>query len=169
MDAHRVPQAARARPRLNIYTKALRRERIFSRRRLGSSYAAIASKEGLSEQHVRQIVADALKRQGVDSERDHALLQFVRLEGATRLRPNRSPRATSRRFRPISRFSSGSTAIRRRARRSPSTTRPHGKNCSPRSTASPPDCRPARPANRRGEPPPRLRLQRLIKRIPIRR
>jgi hypothetical protein len=82
MDANGVPQAARARPRLNGYTKALRRERIFSQLRLGWSYAAIAREEGLSEQRVRQIVADALKRQGVDSERDHALLQLVRLEGA---------------------------------------------------------------------------------------
>ena len=82
MDADRVPQAARARPRLNAYTKALRRERISSRLRLGWSYAAIAGEEGLSEQRVRQIVADSLKRQGVDSDRDHALLQLVRLEGA---------------------------------------------------------------------------------------
>jgi hypothetical protein len=82
MDADRVSQAARARPRLNAYTKALRRERIFSQLRLGWSYQAIAREEGLSEQRVRQIVADALKRQWVDSERDHALLQLVRLEGA---------------------------------------------------------------------------------------
>jgi hypothetical protein len=82
MDANQVPQAARARPRLNPYTKAVRRERIFSQLRLGWSYQAIASEEGLSEQRVRQIVADALKREGVDGERDHALLQLVRLEGA---------------------------------------------------------------------------------------
>jgi hypothetical protein len=85
MDAEQVPQAARARPRLNPYTKAVRRERIFSRLRLGWSYQAIASDEGLSEQRVRQIVADALKREGVDGERDHALLQLVRLEGAPAL------------------------------------------------------------------------------------
>jgi hypothetical protein len=85
MDANQVPQAARARPRLNPYTKAVRRERIFSQLRLGWSYQAIASEEGLSEQRVRQIVADSLKRQGVDGERDHALLQLVRLESAQAL------------------------------------------------------------------------------------
>jgi hypothetical protein len=75
----------RIRSRLNPYTKALRRERIFSRLRLGSSYAAIAREEGLSEQRVRQIVIDAVRRQGVDNATDHALLQLVRLEGAQAL------------------------------------------------------------------------------------
>jgi hypothetical protein len=68
--------------RLNPYTRALRRERIFSRRQLGASYADLAREEGLSEQQVRKIVADALKRQEVDDPPDHALLQLVRLEGA---------------------------------------------------------------------------------------
>jgi hypothetical protein len=80
MDTDAVSRPAR--PRLNPYTKALRRERIFSRLRLGSSYAAIAREEGLSEQRIRQIVPDAVRRQGVDSATDHALLQLVRLEGA---------------------------------------------------------------------------------------
>jgi predicted transcriptional regulator len=70
------------RPRLNPYTKALRRERIFSRRRLGWPYSEIAREEGLSEQRVRQIVIEALERQGIDRPADHALLQMVRLEKA---------------------------------------------------------------------------------------
>jgi hypothetical protein len=74
-----------ARPRLNPYTKALRRERIFSRLRLGASSADIAREEGLSEQRVRKIVADALKRQELDDPSDHALLQLVRLESAQAL------------------------------------------------------------------------------------
>ena len=83
MDADTAPE--RARPRLNPYTKAVRRERIVARRRLGWSYANIAREEGLSEQRVQQIVSEALKRQSMDEPRDHALLQLVRLEGAQEL------------------------------------------------------------------------------------
>jgi predicted transcriptional regulator len=83
MDQDTVAQPAR--PRLNPYTKALRRERVFSRLRLGASSADIAREEGLSEQRVRKIVADALKRQEVDDPPDHALIQLVRLEGAQAL------------------------------------------------------------------------------------
>ena len=70
------------RPGLNPYTKALRRERIFSRRRLGWPYSEIAREEGLSQERVRQIVIEALERQGIDRPADHALLQMVRLEKA---------------------------------------------------------------------------------------
>ncbi len=83
MDQDTSPQPAR--PRLNPYTKALRRERIISRLRLGASSADIAREEGISEQRVRKIVADALKRQEVDDLPDHALLQLFRLEGAQAL------------------------------------------------------------------------------------
>ena len=83
MDNETASQPAR--PKLNPYTKALRRERIFSRLRLGASSADIAREEGLSEQRVRKIVADALKRQEVDDLPDHALLQLVRLESAQAL------------------------------------------------------------------------------------
>ena len=74
-----------ARPKLNPFTRALRRERIFARLRLGASSADVAREEGLSEQRVRKIVADALKRQEVDDPADHALLQLLRLEGAQAL------------------------------------------------------------------------------------
>jgi predicted transcriptional regulator len=79
MDKGTAPQTARPR---NPYTKALRRERIFSRLQLGASSADIAREEGLSEQRVRKIVADALKRQQLDDPPDHALLQLFRLERA---------------------------------------------------------------------------------------
>jgi len=83
MDAETVPEPAR--PRLNPYTKALRRERIFSRLRMGWLYAEIAREERLSERRVRKIVSDAVRRQTVDDASDHALLQLVRLEGAQAL------------------------------------------------------------------------------------
>ena len=83
MDAETVPEPAR--PRLNPYTKALRRERIFSRLRLGWPYAEIAREERVSERRVRKIVGDALQRRTVDTASDHALLQLVRLEGAQAL------------------------------------------------------------------------------------
>ena len=38
-----------ARPRLNPYTKAERRERVFARLRLGWSYESVAREEGVSE------------------------------------------------------------------------------------------------------------------------
>lgn len=83
MDQDAAPRPAR--PRLNPYTKALRRERIFSQLRLGASCEDIAREEGLSGQRVRKIVADALKRQEVDDGPDHAILQLFRLEQAQRL------------------------------------------------------------------------------------
>jgi DNA-binding CsgD family transcriptional regulator len=83
MDQDAVARPAR--PRLNPYTKALRRERIFARLGLGASSADIAREEGLSEQRVRKIVADALKRREVEDPPDHALIQLIRLEGAQAL------------------------------------------------------------------------------------
>ena len=83
MDQDAAPRPAR--PQLNPYTKALRRERIFSQLRLGASCEDIAREEGLSGQRVRKIVADALKRQEVDDGPDHAILQLFRLEQAQRL------------------------------------------------------------------------------------
>jgi hypothetical protein len=80
MNANKVREQAR--PRLNPYTKALRRERIFSRLRLGWPCAEIAREERVSERRVRKIVSDALRRQPVDDAKDHALLQLVRLESA---------------------------------------------------------------------------------------
>jgi hypothetical protein len=80
MDAETTAKPAR--PRLNPFTKAERRERIFAWRRLGWAYADIAREEGLSEQRVQQIASEALKRQSIEEPRDHALLQLLRLEGA---------------------------------------------------------------------------------------
>jgi hypothetical protein len=72
-----------ARPRLNPYTKAERRERVFARlRRLGWSYESVALEEGVGERRIRQIVADVLRREQLDDPTDHALLQLVRLERA---------------------------------------------------------------------------------------
>jgi hypothetical protein len=71
-----------ARPRLNPYTKAERRERIFSRVRLGWTYDKVALAEGVSERRVRQIVADVLRRRELDEPTDYALLQLIRLEAA---------------------------------------------------------------------------------------
>jgi predicted transcriptional regulator len=83
MEIDKTPRPAR--PRLKPYTKALRRERIFARVRVGASTADIAREEGLSEQRVRKIIADTLKKQEVDDLPDHALLQLFRLESALAL------------------------------------------------------------------------------------
>jgi hypothetical protein len=160
MDANGVPQAARARPWLNAYTKALRREPIFSQLRLGWSYAAIAREEGLSEQRVRQIVADALKRQRVDSERDHAPLQLVRLEGAHALAAESVSAGDIKAIAPYLKVLERLDRYQK-PERSTSTTPPHGKDCSPSSTASSPDWRPPRLPNRPDRPPPGPRPRRL--------
>ncbi len=83
MDVDTKPKTAR--PRLNPYTKALRRQRIFDRLTFGWPYDRIAREEGVSERRVRQIVADALKRQKLDDPTDHAIIQLMRLEAAHEL------------------------------------------------------------------------------------
>jgi hypothetical protein len=79
------PTAPAKRPKLNPHGKALRRERIFERLRGGWTYDAIAGEEGVTPRRIRQIVSEALRRQGVDLGPDHAMLQLVRLESAHRL------------------------------------------------------------------------------------
>jgi hypothetical protein len=73
------------RPRLNPYGKAVRRERIFARLRLGWTYEDIAGEERVTPRRVRQIVREALRHQQVDGGSDHAMLQRARLENALRL------------------------------------------------------------------------------------
>ena len=83
MDADTEPKPAR--PRLNPYTKAVRRERIFARLALGWSYDKIAREEGVSDRRIRQIVADALRCQELDDPVDHAIIQLMRLDAAHEL------------------------------------------------------------------------------------
>ena len=83
MDADTEPKPAR--PRLNPYTKAVRRERIFARLSLGWSYDKIAREEGVSDRRIRQIVTDALRRQKLDDPTDHAIIQLMRLDAAHQL------------------------------------------------------------------------------------
>jgi DNA-binding NarL/FixJ family response regulator len=131
MDKETAPQPAR--PRLNPYTKALRRERIFSRLRLGASSADIAREEGLSEQRVRKIVADALRRQEVDEPRDHALLQLVRLEGTQALAARTVAAGDLKAIAPYLQVLDRLDRYGRRpARRGRSTTTTRGRDCSPR-------------------------------------
>ena len=83
MDTEKAPKQAR--PRLNPYTKALRRERIFARIKLGWTYERIARDEGVSDRRIRQIVTDALRREELDGPTDHALIQRMRLDRAHEL------------------------------------------------------------------------------------
>jgi hypothetical protein len=57
MDAETALEPRR--PRLNPYTKAQRRERIFTRLKLGGTYEKIAREEVVSDRRIRQIAADA--------------------------------------------------------------------------------------------------------------
>ena len=72
-------KAAEPRRRLHAVGRQARRERIFERIRRGLSYDEIARKEGLSVQHVRRIVVQALKEREAHSVADHAKLQLDRL------------------------------------------------------------------------------------------
>ena len=72
-------EAAEPRRRLHAVGRRARRERIFERIRRGLSYDDIARKEGLSVQHVRRIVVQALKEREAHSVADHAKLQLDRL------------------------------------------------------------------------------------------
>jgi DNA-binding CsgD family transcriptional regulator len=67
------------RRRLHAIGRQARRERIFDRIRRGLSYDEIARKEGLSVQHVRRVVAQALKEREAHTGADHAKLQLDRL------------------------------------------------------------------------------------------
>ncbi len=72
MDAETIGQPAR--PRLNRYTKALRRERILTRLRLGWPYARIAGEERVSERPPdrQRRPGSANNRQGVGPCADSA-------------------------------------------------------------------------------------------------
>jgi hypothetical protein len=130
MDAQILAEPRR--PRLNPFTKALRRERIFGNLRLGRSYADIAGEEGLSERRVRQIVSDAVQRRGLDGPRDHALLQFMRIESAHGLAAEAIAARDLRAIGPYLKVLDRSTATRRAERRrmAPSMTPPRGNGCS---------------------------------------
>ena len=130
MDKDTVPQTER--PRLNLYTKALRRERIFSQLQLGASYADVAREEGISEQRIRKIVADALKRQEVDDLPDHALLQLFRLEGAQALAAKTIAAGDLKAITPYLQILDRLDRYRKAGTRKSLTTPPRGKDCSPR-------------------------------------
>ena len=72
-------ETAQPRRRLHAIGRQARRERIFERIRRGLSYDDTALKEGLSVQHVRRIVAQALKEREAHAGADHAKLQLDRL------------------------------------------------------------------------------------------
>ena len=72
-------ETAEPRRRLHAVGRQARRERIFERIRRGLSYDDIALKEGVSVQHVRRIVGQALKEREAHAGADHAKLQLDRL------------------------------------------------------------------------------------------
>ena len=133
-----------ARPKLNPYTKALRRERIFARLRLGLTYEKIAREEGVSDRRIRQIVADALRRQEFDDPTDHAIIQLMRLDSAHELAARAVDSGDLRAIDSLLKVLDESTAIIRPERAKQSTTPPRGSGCSPNSTASPPALPPPR-------------------------
>ncbi|MGD0643176.1 MAG: sigma factor-like helix-turn-helix DNA-binding protein [Roseiarcus sp.] len=78
-----LPSTAGARPAAR--DRDLRRLRILGSVQAGWSYAAIGREEGISRERVRQIVAQALSEDSVETKLDHARVQIARLEPALRL------------------------------------------------------------------------------------
>ena len=83
-----TPPAAVPKPRRTARDRLVRRGRIMDRLREGRSYEEIAQAEGLSRERIRQIVVKALEQRDVDTQRDHAQLQMLRLAPALRLAAN---------------------------------------------------------------------------------
>jgi hypothetical protein len=80
-----MEQTPEPRRRLNVLTKAERRQRIFSRLREGWAYEEIAREERVSAGRIRQIVQEVLGKRVIDRGADHAHLQLERLMPALRL------------------------------------------------------------------------------------
>ena len=80
-----MQQTLEPRQRLNVVTKAERRQRIFARLREGWAYDEIAREERVSAERIRQIVADVLGKRVIDRGVDHAHLQLERLMPALRI------------------------------------------------------------------------------------
>jgi hypothetical protein len=83
-EAH-MEQTPQPRRRLNVLTKAERRQRIFARLREGWAYDEIAREERVSAERIRQIVSEVLGKRVIDRGADHAHLQLERLAPALRL------------------------------------------------------------------------------------
>ena len=80
-----MEQTPEPRRRLNILTKAERRQRIFARLREGWAYDEIAREERVSAERIRQIVSEVLAKRVIDRGADHAHLQLERLMPALRI------------------------------------------------------------------------------------
>jgi hypothetical protein len=78
-----MEQTPEPRRRLNVLTKAERRQRIFARLREGWAYDA--GEERVSAERIRQIVAEVLDKRVIDRGVDHAHLQLERLMPALRV------------------------------------------------------------------------------------
>jgi hypothetical protein len=80
-----MQQTPEPRRRLNVLTKAERRQRIFARLREGWAYDEIAREERVSAERIRQIVSEVLGKRIIDRGADHAHLQLERLMPALRV------------------------------------------------------------------------------------
>jgi hypothetical protein len=80
-----MEQTSEPRRRLNVLTKAERRQRIFARLREGWAYDEIAREERVSAERIRQIVSEVLGKRVIDRGADHAHLQLERLMPALRV------------------------------------------------------------------------------------
>ena len=111
------------RRRLHAVGRQARRERIFERIRGGLSCDEIARKEGLSVQHVRRIVTQALNEREAHDGADHAKLQLDRLGLALLIASKAVAAASGGPSRPSSRRSIGWTATTSSLRNTRTKTR----------------------------------------------
>jgi hypothetical protein len=96
-----MEQTPEPRRRLNVLTKAERRNRIFARLREGWAYDEIAREERVSAERIRQIVAEVLGKRVIDRGVDHAHLQLERLMPALRIVGEASGRGELRAIAPL--------------------------------------------------------------------
>jgi hypothetical protein len=80
-----MQQTSEPRRRLNVLSKAERRQRIFARLREGWAYDEIAREERVSAERIRQILSEVLGKRVINRGTDHAHLQLERLRPALRL------------------------------------------------------------------------------------
>ncbi len=83
-----LPVPSSATPRRSAREREIRRVRILEMVQGGFSYAAIAKRERLSRERVRQIILKSLQHDAA-APVDHALVQMARLEPALRLAADR--------------------------------------------------------------------------------
>ena len=148
-----MEQTPEHRRRLNVLTKAERRQRIFARLREGWAYDEIAREERVSAERIRQIVSEVLNKRVIDRGADHAHLQLERLMPALRVVGEAIGRGEFKAVAPLIKVIDRLDKHQDTVWRSIVTGRRSASVCSTRSTASSTISNPVNRTTRRRTPP----------------